>query len=286
MRPRINIIGAGRLGKTLGRLIHDTQAAIIQDICNNSMRSSIEACEFIGAGTPCSQLNNLTEADITFITVPDDQIEAVCIQFSKSTACNAKTIVLHCSGLLTSDVLAAVAAKGCPTLSCHPTHSFADPYLSVKQFFGTYCAIEGAAIAILPITEIFEKIGAKVIAINKNKKPSYHLAAIFAGNYLTTLISIALNNLKNAGIEESIAYDLLLKYLQDNVNNLKLTQSCEKALTGPIKRGDIETLTKHLAALENVDLKKLYIELAKATLGIAQHDSKKNKKILDVLDCF
>lgn len=92
MYPLINIIGAGRLGKTIARLIKVHQAGTIQGICNTTFKSAKNAIQFIGQGKPFLSIESLPPVDITIISTPDDQIELRCKQLSLSN--NLKKIVL------------------------------------------------------------------------------------------------------------------------------------------------------------------------------------------------
>ena len=97
----VNIIGAGNLGKTIGSLLVKHQQVTIGAICNSSKISSINAINFIGQGSYCPEIDELPPADLTFITTPDDLIQATCEALSKNKFMKHGSIVLHCSGLLT-----------------------------------------------------------------------------------------------------------------------------------------------------------------------------------------
>lgn len=277
MKSIINIIGAGNLGKTIGKLIFSNEIGFIQEICNTSAKSGSEAASFIGQGE-VKIIDELLPADITFITTPDDQIELCCQQLSKSSKLKKNSIVVHCSGSLSSEVLRAVKEKGCFVASVHPMRSFVKPDISFKQYGGTYCAIEGDDEAINILENLFTKIGSVVYAINKDKKSSYHAAGVFASNYLVTLCQNSLLCLKDAGVEHEMSMKIITSLMQSTLNNLETTLSPPKSLTGPIKRGDINTITKHLNDLPE-PLSNLYKTLGLATLGIANLPEEIEKKI-------
>lgn len=281
MKSTINIIGAGNLGKTIGKLIFTHDVGFIQEICNTSTKSGIEAASFIGQGE-VKTISELLPADITFITTPDDQIELCCQQLSKSSKLKKNSIVVHCSGSLSSEVLKTVREKGCFVASVHPMRSFAKPDISFKQYSGTYCAIEGDYEATNVLEELFTKIGSVVYAINKDKKSAYHAAGVFASNYLVTLCQNSLLCLKDAGVENDMSMKIIASLMQSTLNNLETTLSPDKSLTGPIKRGDINTITKHLSALPE-PLSNLYKTLGLATLNIAHLSEDVEKKIAELL---
>ncbi len=279
----INIIGAGKLGKSIAKLIVKNQAGSIQGICNSSLHSSQEAVSFIGAGMPFHEIDDLPSADITFITVPDDKIKDICDKLSHAKNFPSSSVVVHCSGLLTSDILNAARYKGCSVASIHPMRSFAEPKISVEQFIGTYCAIEGSVEAEKIIGDIFQKIGGKIIHIEKNNKSFYHAAGVIASNYLITLTHHAIESLKNAGIEHEKSVDMILNLMTGTLINLSKTKSPTESLTGPIKRGDVETIKKHMLAIQNSNLKKLYTVMGELTLNLTNHDHQKKQSIQDAL---
>ncbi|KAF5279904.1 hypothetical protein FQR65_LT15155 [Abscondita terminalis] len=270
------------LGKTIGKLFFAHDVGYIQGICNTTIKSSKEAVNFIGQGGVIKSINELLPADITLITTPDDQIELCCQQLAKNLNLKKDSIVLHCSGSLSSDVLKIIKEKNCFIASAHPMRSFAKPDISFKQYAGTYCAIEGDNEAVNIIKELFTKIGSVVYSIDKEKKSSYHASGVFASNYLVTLCQNSLLCLKDAGVESEISMKIIASLMQSTLNNLETTLSPEKSLTGPIKRGDINTITKHLNALPE-PLADLYKTLGLATLDIANLPGDKEKKIAELL---
>lgn len=272
MTIRINIIGAGNLGKTIGYLMARQPAIQIGAVCNASETSTINAVQFIQAGQCCTAVIDLPPADITFITTPDDKIIPVSMELSKNPHLNSGSIIVHCSGSLASTVLNSLSDKGCLTAAIHPMKSFANPAISVPEFEGTYCALEGEAAALPVIQSLFESIGAIVYTINKNKKALYHAAGVFSSNYLITLAGQALNCMQEAGVSREMALPVIIKLMKSSLANLESTLSPEQSLTGPIQRGDVAVIEKHLQAFNNEPLKKLYKILGRTTLDLTSHD--------------
>jgi predicted short-subunit dehydrogenase-like oxidoreductase (DUF2520 family) len=275
----INIIGAGNLGKTIGNLFVKHQLVTIGGICNQSQISSLNAIQFIGDGNYYPTISELPAADITFITVPDDSIYSVCEELSKNPFLRKGSIIVHCSGSLTSEILLAVKNRGCHVTSIHPMRSFAIPELSVQEYKGTYCAIEGDQEAVLPITKLFNSIGSITYAVSKEKKSSYHAGAVFISNYLVTLSKQAHLCLESAGIDKEIAKQLIINIMHGTVLNLENAPSPEQALTGPIKRGDIGTLKKHMESFNCNEQKNLYSTLGKATISLTDHNEETKNEL-------
>ncbi|KTD46620.1 Rossmann-like domain protein [Legionella rubrilucens] len=277
----INIIGAGRVGQTLAWLLSREQGIKIGFVCNQTETSARAALQFIGQGKWCPAIEELPPADITFITTPDSCIATACAALSQSDL-KPGSIVVHCSGALTSDALDAVRVNGCYTASIHPLRSFAQPALSVQEFGGTYCAVEGDLPAVERLTEPLQALGAIVFAIDKTKKPLYHAAGVFASNYLVTLFSQALSCLKDAGINETVAVGAVLNLMQGTLANLEHTQSPRSSLTGPITRADTGTISNHLLALTDVS-HRLYSVLGQATLPLTTLSGEQKQAVIEAL---
>lgn len=217
-----------------------------------------------------------------FITVPDERIGAIALELAHRACFNQGTTFIHCSGCYDCSVFDALNHAGYEVASCHPMHNFAKPHLSIKSFAGSYCALEGTHKAISIGQALFKKIGGKPFLIDAKQKPLYHAAGIIASNYSLTLAHIANGCLCHAGIEEEMAIKIIIKLMTGTLNNLNATLSFEKSLTGPISRGDIETISQHLKHLGDDDA-ELYKLLGKLTLTLAKLPHSKKDAILKIL---
>jgi predicted short-subunit dehydrogenase-like oxidoreductase (DUF2520 family) len=266
--PTLSCIGAGRLGQTLCHLL--AQQLTIGQIINSSMASSRRAVKFIGSGSAAT-INELKQADIWLIATPDNQIESAAKQLHSAEVLKSDTVIFHCSGLLPSTVLQD-KAKQLNVASVHPIHSFADPNRSIETFAGSHCAIEGSKNAIAQLETLFISLGALTFTLKSQQKSLYHAATVMACNYLVSLLEVSHQMLKEAGIDSadrSSPLDALIRQTLDNYFALGATQ----ALTGPIARGDAETVATHLHAMDqqpDAELwKQVYAALGSATLPIA-----------------
>lgn len=282
-KPIVNIIGAGRLGKTVGKLIRIHGAGTIQAVCNSTLVSSKSAIEFIGQGAAYGEISSLPAADITLIAVPDDKIKETCLQLIKHVKPNNNSIIIHCSGSLSSETLADARHKGYLVASAHPIRSFADPQISVDKYEGTYCAIEGDEKAVTTINSLFSTIGSITFKIDSSKKSLYHAALVIASNYLVGLSEAAIKSLNEAGIDNEKAINIVLDLMQGTLHNLFSTRSPKDSLTGPIKRGDIETIKGHTKAIEDPAVLNLYKALGKALLKITDHGKTTKSNIQSTL---
>jgi predicted short-subunit dehydrogenase-like oxidoreductase (DUF2520 family) len=274
----INIIGCGRLGQTLAALLKEY--IHINCILNQSLNSSLAASKFIGAGIPISEYSKITPADIYLIATRDDQIEIACQKLAAINIIKPGNLVFHCSGSLSSDTLSSAHSVGALTASIHPNRSFANPALSITEFAGTFCAVEGAADAIGILSNLFKAIGAQIFPIESKFKTVYHAAGCIASNYLVTLSFIANKCYQQAGVPKKIAKQIVNSLMDSTLNNL-LTLPHKDALTGPVARGDVKTIADHMMVLED-EIKEVYSILGKPTLALAKHDKK--EQVLHALE--
>lgn len=283
MKLKLNIIGCGRLGKTLAFLLRKTNRVFIQDIYNSSISSSENAVAFIGEGTACHSLRQFRSADLYLIATPDDVIETVCKQLVEQAAPKFGSLVFHASGLQSSDSLGRVRTLGCYTASVHPIFSFSNPLRDVENFVGTYCSLEGDAQALAVISPLIAGIGAQVFPLSKESKALYHAACVLSSNYVITLSAMAEDCYQKAGLPDDLAKSLSNSLMTQSLNKLKDT-SASKALTGPIQRGDKETLRKHLHVLKPFgELEQVYKSLGKSTVPLTTLVPELKKALVQLL---
>lgn len=275
LRRTLTIIGAGKVGQTLGRLWTSHQVFDIQDVLNRSLESAQRAVTFIGGGIAIGAYGDLRPADIYLIAVSDDQIAACCDQLARSGNLTSESIVFHCSGALRSSELQAAAQLGASVASIHPIRSFAVPEQVAQEFSGTYCGVEGDARAVDLLSAAFTAIGARMVPINADAKILYHAAAVFACNYLTTLLDVAQQTYVQAGIPHDVARELMAPLVRETIDNI-FRIGPAAALTGPIARGDFAIAERQQRAIAdwNRDHGALYEQFAKLTADLAARRNK------------
>ena len=282
--PRLNIIGAGKLGRTLARLFSDAGLVKIGAIYNRKIESSQSAQTFIGAGRVISHIDELSQqpAELWMIATPDDAIRRCAEQLAtlKNMDWNGTT-TFHSSGLKTALELAPLQNLGSSIASAHPAHSFASPQRSLTNFAATVCTLEGDDKAITVLDGLFSGIGGQTTRLQPEAKALYHAATVMASNYLVALIGASETLLEKAGIEDALACAILSPLMRQSLEN-GLTEGAAKALTGPIARGDIETLQAHLKAITQTapDLSSTYTIMGRQALKLAQQNDNLNKEAL------
>lgn len=274
----LTIIGCGKVGRTLGRLWHINKIAVIQDILNTTVDSGEQAVRFIGAGNAVADFGHLRAADIVLIAAPDDQIAACCHALANTNCLSAGSIVFHCSGALSSSVLQTVQKHGATVASVHPVRSFALPEKVVRDFANTYCGVEGDQAALDQLGPLFNAIGACFVPIDPEQKILYHAAAVFASNYLVTLLDTAVQTYARAGIPQDTALKMMTALVRETTENV-LQVGPEDALTGPIARGDVATVIRQYRATNgwNKSYGRLYRQLGKLTSRLVSRRDESDK---------
>lgn len=274
MAPTLNIVGAGHVGRTLGRLLAAHGVFAPQDVCTRSDASAQAGVAFIGAGRALDDIAALRPAAVWMLAVADDAIGPVAAALARTEALAGAwqgAVVFHCSGAKASSELAALQALGAQVASIHPVRSFADPATVAATFAGTFCGVEGDAAALALLLPAIEAIGARPVQIDAAAKTVYHAASVFAANYLVTVLDAALRAYVAAGIPADVARELARPLAGETLNNV-LRLGPEAALSGPIARGDVATVARQQAAVTAWDAPTgaLYEALAAATRDLAR----------------
>jgi predicted short-subunit dehydrogenase-like oxidoreductase (DUF2520 family) len=248
----LNIVGAGKVGRVFGRLFAQHKAFQIRQVLSRSALSLEQAMVFIGAGVPVTAIAELTPADVTMLTVPDDQIAIVCKELVELGLIKSGSIVFHCSGAKASTELIIASAVGAAVASVHPVCSFADPGQLAEHFKGSICSLEGDEAALQVLMPSLQAIQAKVVLISAANKLLYHAGSVFASNYLVTLMETALQTYQAAGIPAEMAQAMAEPLARKSLDNV-FRLGTVAALTGPIARGDMATVEKQAEVMREWD---------------------------------
>lgn len=269
MAATLNIVGAGHVGRVLGRLFAAGGVFEVQDVLTRSAASAHDAVRFIGAGRAVAEVGELRPASVWMMAVSDDQIIPVCSALA-GTGLLAGATVFHCSGARSSSDLHPASRAGAQVASVHPVRSFADPERVAGAFDGTWCGIEGDPAALVPLAPAFETIGARLVTIDAAAKTVYHAASVFASNYLVTVLDAALRAYVAAGVPEEVARELAQPLASETLANV-LRLGPAAALSGPVARGDFATVARQHEALKSWDAPtaELYDALVDATTALA-----------------
>jgi predicted short-subunit dehydrogenase-like oxidoreductase (DUF2520 family) len=271
---RLNIIGAGKVGKTLARLWHENRVFQIGDVLNRSIESSRQAVGAIGGGCAVARLQDMSPADVWLLAVADDAIEACSQNLARTGLLHGQTpaapVVFHCSGALASTLLAAAREQGASIASAHPIRSFAGAE-QAETLQGSWCGIEGDDQAVALVGRAFEALRARLVPLRPESKLIYHSAAVFACNYLVTLMDVAMQAYEKSGVPPEVAMQLLEPLVRGTVDNV-FRLGPAAALTGPIARGDLATARRqqHELVEWNAEIGQLYQQFMTLTMELAE----------------
>lgn len=265
----VSIVGAGRLGTTLGAALA-CRGWRVEAIVDRDARAAREARRIIGQGRASASLGAAARSKgPIIISVPDDAVGRVAAGLARSGGAWAGRFVFHTSGLLPARILAPLARRGAHVASLHPAQTFPRKDAPASIFKSVTWGIEGDADAIEAAAEIVRALQGNLLLLTEENKPLYHAACTLASNSLVALEWTAAGVLRRAGIGEDMASRMLLPLLQGTLQNVK-NLGLEKALTGPVLRGDIATVRKHLKALrDDPASREVYVVLGKQILRLA-----------------
>lgn len=278
-----NIIGAGRLGRSIANALIQHRLATLETLLTTKMAHSQQCCDELQAGRPVDSLDKLAFADITFITTPDDAIEAVVDMLAKTGNLQPGSIVIHCSGVLSSKILEPLHQQRCHIASLHPLRAFGSQRVNQAIFNRCPCVIEGDSKALACLIPLFESLGANLVTIKAESKIKYHAAAVMASNYLVTLASLATQLMEEAGLSQPDAKHMVTSLMQSNLDNICERDTASDALTGPLSRGDLMTVKKHLDILPAGAVADFYRSAGLATVGISSHDDEMRRLLKNLL---
>jgi predicted short-subunit dehydrogenase-like oxidoreductase (DUF2520 family) len=268
---RIAIIGAGNVGRTLGRLSHQAGHEIGDVVCR-SKRSAAAAVKFIGAGRAwASDRVELSPADLVLVSTPDGVIPKAVELITSHASTVGRPVVLHTSGAIASDALGALNEFGMSVGSCHPLQTFESPKSALAIVGDSYFCIEGEHRAVRVARRFVRDVGARYFEIPTEMKSLYHAAAVLSSGGVVALLSFSIDMVARCGLTPSEARRVLLPLVEGTVANVSALGP-ERALTGPVRRGDSETVARNLAALVAVDpdAADLYRRLARRAVTLIE----------------
>jgi predicted short-subunit dehydrogenase-like oxidoreductase (DUF2520 family) len=279
-RPKIAIIGAGNLGSAIAISL---QAAgfRISEIVSRKGRASRQRARMLArrVGARATQLVNAEfSADVVWLCVPDDETRS-CAEAIAGADWRGKT-VLHSSGALTSDELAPLRSQGARAASVHPMMTFVRGV--TPSLRGVGFAVEGDREAVGVARKVVAALGGETFRIAKKDKSAYHAWGTFASPLLTALLAISERVAGAAGVRRKVARRWMLPIVRQTVENYA-KQGASRGFSGPIVRGDVATIRKHLKVLRRVPTaSEVYLALARAAIRtLPTRNRKQLKAILD-----
>jgi predicted short-subunit dehydrogenase-like oxidoreductase (DUF2520 family) len=269
----IGFIGAGQVGTALGIYFHN-MGLTVSGYYSKSLESAIKSSKRTHSKAYEHIHELIDSSEYIIITTPDD---AICDVVKK--LCSIKIdwndkVICHTSGALSSTLLNPIFQLGATTLSLHPMLSFADIDYAVEILRQTPLTLEGKGTLMSKFKNMLENASLTIHEININQKALYHASACIVSNYLVTLMDIGISSLEQAGFTRKNATQLIAPLATGTLQNV-LTKGIKNSLTGPISRGDINTIKTHLDTIvrEDKELEQIYRLLGKRTINIAKEQN-------------
>jgi predicted short-subunit dehydrogenase-like oxidoreductase (DUF2520 family) len=263
---KTGFIGAGTTGTALTVRLSQKGCPVVA-VSSRTLSSAQKLAGLVPHCQVCHTAQELADtADLVFITTPDDIIAQVCSQVQWHEGQS----VVHCSGAHSVDILEPAKKLGAAVGSFHPLQTFADVDQAIENLPGSTFALEAEEPLLSMLKELTSLLNGSWVELKPEDKVLYHAAAVFACNYLVTLVKLALDLWLDFGVPAKKATRALLPLLTGTINNID-SIGLPDCLTGPVARGDSGTIERHLRALEtrSPSLLTTYKELGLQTIPIA-----------------
>lgn len=270
--PLVVIIGAGPVGVALaGKLVRS--GVPVAALYGRTVEQAEAAAAEAGVLGLSGRVTSLVRAaDVAIIAVADHRVAAVTDEYLRSGVLGSHTVVLHTCGAwaaheLLGNVVGAVKAVG----TLHPLASITSRTSAFTRLASAFFGVQGCPVAVDMASRLATLMGGKVLPINTEAMPLYHAGAALGSNVIVAVIDMARQVFESAGVPAAIALPALLPLLRSAADNLE-QHGLPQALSGPIARGDVLTVERHLAALDQAmpAVAKIYRQLGHQVLAVAE----------------
>jgi predicted short-subunit dehydrogenase-like oxidoreductase (DUF2520 family) len=279
-RPLVAIVGTGNLGTALAlslQRVGYTIGAVIARSCGASLGKAQRLAKLVGARalTDASDLR----AEVIWFCVPDAEIARAARALAGKIEWKGR-VALHSSGALTSDEMAVLRRGGASVASVHPLMTFVRG--SRPSLAGVPFAVEGDARAVRVARRLVEDLGGRAYSIRKNDKAAYHAWGTFASPLFTALLATTEQVAALAGVNRKAAKQRMIPILLQTLANYAAIDAAG-AFSGPIVRGDLDTVKQHLGVLRSLPAaREVYSALARSALRYLPAKNKRElKQLLD-----
>ena len=248
-QSKVGFIGSGRVAGNLAAAFIDQGYNVVAVSSKNDASARDLARKLSGVTAYSSNQTLVDECDVVFVTVPDDVIESVVTELSWPSGHG----VVHCSGSRTLDCLGTAVTQGAMVASFHPLQTFPTAIASMTRLQGTGFAVTGNSGLVNWLHEIIVSFGGIKLAISDDSRSIYHASAVMACGYVVTALQHSLKIWERLDISNEIALAALMPLMRTTMDNIQ-EYGVNAAVTGPIVRGDINTIEGHLQSLREIDV--------------------------------
>jgi predicted short-subunit dehydrogenase-like oxidoreductase (DUF2520 family) len=264
-KATVTLIGAGNLAQALGPALkaagYKVGVVAARETASSRRRAAMLAKSLGAKAIPLAQAG--PDSDITWICHTDDALAGTARRLARKPGWKNK-IVFHSSGALTSNVLSPLKRKGASTASLHPMMTFVPG--TAPKMSGVPFAVEGDPTAVVAARQIAKRLGAEVFAIDRKFKTLYHALGSFSSPLIVATLATAERVGRSAGLSASQTRRVIGPIVRQTMKNY-LERGAAAAFSGPIKRGDLDTVRRHLQELKRVPgASEVYRALVKSAL--------------------
>ena len=242
--PLIGIVGAGAVGTALGTALHRAGWPVVAVASRDAARRERFRSLVPGARGFAEAPAILDEVELLILAVPDDVIE----RLAGELRLYGGQALVHTSGVLGAEVLEPARAAGTQLGAFHPLVAFADTERAIAAFQGATIAVEGDDQLITHLADMAESLGATAVRLEPGSKAAYHAAAVLAAGGFVALLDAIAELGRAAGLDEQGSLAVYGGLIEQTLGNARAL-GIRAALTGPMTRGDVGTLERHLDAL-------------------------------------
>ena len=262
---KIGFVGAGKVGFALGKYAKG-QGINLSGYVSRSSGSAKEAAGFVGTAHFASLSEVLAASDLLFLSVPDGEIAPVWRELKTLPLAGKR--ICHLSGSLSSAVFDEIERTGADGFSLHPFFAVSSKFDSHKELHRAFFTLEGSGASLSEIKALIEGMGNPVYIIEPGQKILYHTAAVFLSNHVAALAQIGCKLLEDCGFEEAAQLAALQTLFLGHCQKIAAAGPI-KSLTGPVERGDAQTVKGHLGCLPGPE-KQLYARLSETLTQMAR----------------
>jgi predicted short-subunit dehydrogenase-like oxidoreductase (DUF2520 family) len=285
MGDRLLIVGSGRAGLALGYALWQGEALESLSYCGRQPDPPAHplfmeglARYFFGLERPGPGITAV------LLAVPDGVLPEMAHAMAGQGDAPEGCVALHCSGTLSVEVLAPLHARGYHVGSLHPLQALAHPVTGAERLPGSWFAVSGEHKAITVARRLVARLDGTTLTVPIARRPLYHAAAVTASNYLPVLLALAARLLVLAGVDEDEAIPALLPLMHGTLENIA-ELGLAPALTGPISRGDVETVRLHLRTLPDREA-RVYRDLGREAVALAEARGLESETVAVLRDLF
>ena len=249
MADRACVVGSGRTGLSLGYALH--RAGALESLVYHGRRPRPPAHPVFAEGIAHYRFGlgqPSAGTTVVLLTVPDDVLPEIARVLAERGPAPERCVALHCSGTLSGDVLAPLREGGYQVGALHPLQSLADPVSGAERLVGSWFSVSGEVEALAVANRLVGQLSGHSLMIPTTGQSLYHAAAVIASNYLPVLLAVATRLMVRANVAEKDAVAALISLVRGTIENID-ELGFAPALTGPVARGDVETVRFHLRSL-------------------------------------